>query len=260
MDGGSTGGDEGHPPDPKPGHWYRDPRALVAFAAAVVGLAIGVTNLARLWDDDPAKVSAAYIVDASRGMAGQIGDKPKLPAVAAEVVGHVKNTPSLSASLRLTGPTCSQGYRAPDVPFDEDNGDPFEEALLQARPVGNSDFAASFSHAASDFISGEDAASSEAKTLYLFVGGADTCSARPVEVVRRALRDLRVNKDIELSLKFVGVKLPPEVREVLKGVRREAKSLGYHAEVVIADTPSELEDALPVPCGPGEDQYEGEDC
>jgi hypothetical protein len=260
MEGGSAAGGDDRSPEQGPGRWYTDPRALVAFAGAVVALAIGITTLARQLDDDPARVSAAYIVDSSRGMVGRIGEKPKLPAVAAEVLGHVKNTPSLSAGLRLTGPSCSPAYRAPDVPFAEDNGDDFEQALERLGPMGESDFANSFRHAASDFIGKRDEASSQAKALYVFVGGPDTCSSRPVEVVRRALRDLKVSKDIELSLKFVGVKVPPEVKAVLSGMRREAERLGYPADVLIANKPSELEDVLPVPCEPGEDQYEGEEC
>jgi hypothetical protein len=116
----------------------------------------------------------------------------------------VRNTPSLSTALRLSGPSCSDVYRDPDVPFDEDNGNNFSEALEQVRSGGASNFANALVHAVSDFIGRGDAAASQAKNLYIFVGGRDTCSSRPASVITQALCDLRAKQHVQLNLKFVG--------------------------------------------------------
>ena len=193
-------------------------------------------------------------------MRGKIGNKPKLAAVEAEVVTHVKDTPNLGTALRLAGPSCSSGYRKPDVHFAEDNGDNFENALEHAKPSGNLDFARALSQAVNDLIGPQKAASGKSKSVYLFVGGRDTCSSRPVEVVKQALHDLRPYKDVELTLKFVGIKVPPEVREILRATRKEAKKLGYDAAVVYANKPSDLDDVFPEGGGrPSRDQYNKSD-
>ena len=53
--------------------WFLDPRAIVAFLVALVTLVLGVSQLLKQVDDPPAKVSAEYVVDVSRGMNGKIG-------------------------------------------------------------------------------------------------------------------------------------------------------------------------------------------
>jgi hypothetical protein len=241
--------------------WYIDPTKLVPVVAGVIGAAIGVTQLAaKLTNDEPPRVSAEYILDVSSGMKGQIGKKPKLGAVEAEILTHVRDIPSVSTALRLAGPSCSSGYRKPDVQFAENNGDKFTSALRNVRAGGESNFANALSHAVNDLIGPEKAASSKSKSVYIFVAGPDTCSSRPLAVVKRALHDLRPNKNVELNLKFVGVKAPPEVKALLRSTRKEAQSLGYGAAVEYANKPSELDDVLPdAEGGPTTDEYDETD-
>jgi hypothetical protein len=241
--------------------WYRDPPRLASVIAALVAATIGLTQLiGPLLQDDPPDVSAEYILDVSRGMSGRVGQKPKLRAVEAEILTHVTNTPSRATALRLAGPSCSSGYREPDVPFAEGNGDEFRDELEQVEAAGDSDFASAMSHAVEDYLRDDEAASSKSKTVFVFVGGPDTCSRNPEAIMKRALRDLSVRRKVEISLKFVGVKAPRPVRRILRSTRREAASLGYSTELVYADKPGELADVLPgEEGGPPDDQYGEQD-
>jgi len=221
--------------------WYRDPPKLVAVVGTTVAAAIGLTQLVdKLIIGEPPTASVEYILDVSAGMGGKIGDKSKLSAVKAEILSHVRNTPSLSTALRLAGPSCSTEYRDPDVEFGEDNGDDFDEALQGVKAGGKSDFANTVSHAVSDFIGRQKGASGKTKTVHIFVAGSDTCSPRPVAVVGRALGDLRAKKDVEVNLKFVGIKLPPKMKRTLLAISKEAKKRGFPAPVEFVTRASEL--------------------
>jgi hypothetical protein len=230
------------------GPWYKDPPKLVAVIGGLVAATIGVTQLVdKFRSEEPLPTqSAEYVLDVSRGMAGMIGNKPKLGAVEAKILSHVKDTPNLATALRLAGPSCSSGYQEPDVQFAENNGNSFDDALRRVQPGGKGDFARSVRHAVNDLIGPKRAASGKSKTLYIFVGGPDTCSSRPDEVIKEALHDLRPNKNVEVTLEFFGIKVPANVRRTLRSARKEAKSLGYTAPPVeYANTPAELDDALP---------------
>ena len=255
--------DDEKPGDDKPRKdrpWFLDPRAIVAFLGALVALVLGVSQLASKLDDPPANVSAEYIVYVSRGMNGKIGPEPKLPATAAEVLSHVETQPSRSTSLRFAGPECRTEYQEPNVGFAEENSDAFRDALEGARPSGRSNFANAVAHAADDFIDRGDAAESKTKSLFIFVGGNEGCTDAPSAVIGRALRTLSNSGGVQLNLKFVGVRVPPEMRAVLGRIRDLVRTLGYPSEIVVADRPSELEGVLPgSDCSPEEVQY-GDPC
>jgi hypothetical protein len=255
--------DDQEPADPrrrKERPWFLDPRAIVAFLGALVALILGVTQLLKQVKDPPAQVSAEYIVDVSRGMNGRIGPEPKLPATAAEVLSHVETQPSRSTSLRFAGPECRTDYQEPNVGFSEDNSDAFRDALESASPSGRSNFANAVAHAADDFIDRGDAAQSKTKSLFIFVGGNEGCSDAPSAVIGRALRTLANTGGVQLNLKFVGVRVPPEMRTVLRRIRDLVRRLGFTSEIVVADRPSELEGVLPgSDCSAREVQY-GDPC
>jgi hypothetical protein len=225
--------------------WFLDPRAIIAFLGALVALILGLTQLLKQLDDPPAQVSVEYIVDVSRGMKGRIGPEEKLPAAAAEVVSHVQDQPSLSTALRLSGPACTQGYKEPDVSFAEDNSDAFSDAFEGLQPRGGSDFVSAVEHAVDDFSGRSDAAQSKTKSLFIFVGGRDTCTDQPRAEIGRALRTLAASEQVQLNLKFIGVSIPPELRGLLRSVGRLTRRLDYTSEVVVADTPEQLKNALP---------------
>jgi hypothetical protein len=251
--------DDEPPGDDKPRKqrpWFLDPRAIVAFLGALVALILGLSQLLAKLDDPPANVSAEYVVDVSRGMNGKIGRNEKLPAVAAEVVSHVENTPSLSTALRFSGPACTQEYQEPDVSFAEDNGDQFTDALRGRDSGGDSNFANAIAHAVSDFTGRSDAAESANKSLFIFVGGRDTCANAPSATIGRVLRNLS-GTNLQLNLKFVGVNVPPEVRQILRRAQGVARRLDFTSEVVIARRPSQLEGVLPGnDCSAREVEYE----
>jgi len=251
----APGGDERRKERP----WYLDPRAIVAFLGALVALILGLSQLLAKLDDPPANVSTEYIVDVSSGMDGKIGPTDKLPAVAAEVLSHVENTPSLSTALRFSGPGCTQEYQEPDVSFAEDNGDEFSDALQGRQSGGDSNFANAIAHAVSDFTGRSDAADSPNKSLFIFVGGRDTCANAPSATIGRVLRNLS-GSNLQLNLKFVGVNVPPEVRQILRRAQGVARRLDFTSEVVIARRPDQLEGVLPGDaCSAREVEYE-EDC
>jgi hypothetical protein len=241
--------------DGKPLH--RDPAKLIPLIAATLAIVISATTIYRSCQPDPPDVSVEYILDVSRRMDGRIGDKDKLRAVQTEIVEHAKNRPNVATALRLAGgPTCSSRYVPPAVGFGEDNGDDIEQALDGVTAGGKSDFAMAMTHAASDLLGREREVESESKTLFLFVGGRDTCAGdRTLTIIKQALRDLRAKENVELNLKFVGVKPPPEVRRLLRLARGEARRLNFGADVVIANRPQDLADVLPDEPTPEEDQY-----
>jgi hypothetical protein len=237
--------------------WYRDPPKLIPVIVGVLAIITAVTALVRSCAQPPPDVSVEYILDVSRRMEGNLGHKKKLPAVEAEIIAHAKDRPNVATALRLAGGgPCSTGYEPPVVPFGQDNGDKIEQRLRGVRAGGKSDFARAMTHAVNDLVGSESAVESESKTVYIFVGGRDTCAGpRTTRIVKEALRDLRAKANVEVNLKFVGVKAPADVRRVLRAAKQEARQLHFGADVVIADTPNELADALPQAPTPAESQY-----
>src|SRR5215207_4425508 len=109
--------------------WYRDPPALVGVIVGILAIITGTAALVRGCGSPPPNVSVEYVLDVSRSMAGKIGERQKLRAVADEIVGHAKDRPNSATALRLSGgQTCTTGYKPPTVPFAEDNGDSIQEA------------------------------------------------------------------------------------------------------------------------------------
>jgi hypothetical protein len=229
--------------------WYRDPPKLVAVVVGTIAIITSVTALVRSCAPSPPNVSVEYILDISRSMAGKIGHKEKLSAVAGEIVSNVEDTPNIATALRLSGgPTCSTGYKTPTVPFAEHNGDAIQRALQQVHPRGRSDFARAMTHAVNDLVGRNRAVRSEAKTVFIFVAGPDRCSGhRSLEIVKQALRDLRAERNIQVSFKFIGVKPPRTVKRLLRSAAREARRLNFSSDVTIANRPEDLARALPQP-------------
>src|SRR4051812_4762830 len=113
-------GRESKPPTP----WWKDPPKLIPVLAGVLALVISGSQVRRLFDRAPPKVSIEYILDVSAGMRGRIGDKQKLRAVVSEIVEHANNRPNSATALRLSGggPCSRKGYVPPVVDFNENNG------------------------------------------------------------------------------------------------------------------------------------------
>jgi hypothetical protein len=241
--------------DGKPLH--RDPGKLIPLIAATLAIIISATQIYRTCQPSPPDASVEYILDVSRRMDGRIGEKNKLAAVRSEIVEHAKNRPNVATALRLAGgPICGTEYVPPAIDFGEDNGDDIERALEGVTAGGKSDFARAMTHAANDLLGHEREVESESKTLFLFVGGRDTCAGeRTLTIVKQALRDLRAQENIELNLKFVGVKPPRDVRRLLRLARGEALRLDFGADVVIANRPEDLADVLPDEPTPEAEQY-----
>ena len=224
--------------------WYRDPPKLIPV---LVGLTVLVpfagAVISRLGPDEP-EGRVEYVVDRSAAMQGRIGQKPKLPAVAAEIVEHAEARPNIATALRLSGgQACSAKYTDPDVGFATDNGDALRDALQGVDASGPSNFANAVTHAAGDIRGG-----SGLTTILIFVGGDDTCSkARSMAIIRRALLDLRDTPDVNVNFKFVGVKVPPRVRRLLERAKKQARQLEFVADTDYANKPSELPDAIATP-------------
>jgi hypothetical protein len=70
------------------------------------------------------------------------------------------------------------------------------------------------------------------------------------------LRAIRAEENVEINLKFVGIKPSKALRQLLKNVHRDAIRLGYTAPVKIVKNPDDLDT---IPCGtPVEEEYD--DC
>jgi hypothetical protein len=225
----------------------------------IIGIIAGTGALIRGCAEPPPDLSIVYIVDRSARMDGSIGDKPKLAAVKGEILEQVRDRPDVATALRLTGGgSCTEGYTPPTVDYAEDNGDEFARALDGVRARGRSDFAHGLAHAVNDMIGENAAAKSESRTIFVAVGGVDTCAGdRTLPVIEDALRDLRAKEHVDMTFKFVGVKPSREVRRMLRRVRGRVDDLGFVAQTVIADTPEELADALPDVPSPDDDAYRG---
>jgi hypothetical protein len=229
----------------------------VPLIVGILAIITGTTALVRSCASPPPSVSVEYVLDISRSMAGKIGHKQKLQSVAAEIVNNAKDSPDIATALRLSGGgTCSTGYDPPAVPFAEHNGDKVQQALRNLRPAGKSDFARAMAHAVNDLVGREREVQGQAKTVFIFVGGPDTCSGgRSLEIIDEALRDLRAEKEIAVTLKFVGVEAPARVKTLLRSAANEARRLKFESDVVIADRPDQLADALPQQPTPRNTQY-----
>jgi hypothetical protein len=239
--------------------WWKDPRIMIPLAGSFVALVFGLTQLwDRLFPPPPKPPPAAtvqYILDVSRGMRGSIGDVPKLEAVKDEIVSETRGHEQVDTSLRLAGPACSDDYRAPRVDFGRDRGDKIEDALRDVRASGRSDLARSVRYAVDDVLAREKEGGAKLSTLYFFVGGPDGCTKQPVRVIDRALRLLRAESNVEISLRFVGVKAPPEVRRLLNQTRRRAEQLKFSVDVDEANTAQELGESIDVPDDPDDVNY-----
>jgi hypothetical protein len=248
------------PPDdhaPSPATpWWKDPPKLIPVLVGVLAIVISGSQVKKLLDRGPPKVSIEYILDVSSAMRGKIGHKHKLKAVVAEIVEHAKNRPNSATALRLSGGAdCSTGYAPPTVGFKENNGDRIEARLRRVTAGGKSDFANALTQASSDLQSQERAAKAKSKTLFLFVGGGDTCTGRRSErKIRQALRDLKAQTNIEINFQFVGVKASRKLKRLLRAAKRQANRLHFDADVVLANKPEDLPSTVATP-SPAEDEY-----
>jgi hypothetical protein len=239
--------------------WYRDPPVVISMIVGVLAIIAGLGALARGCAEPPPALSVVYIVDRSAGMDGSIGGKNKLAAVKAEILGQVRDRPNVATALRLTGGgDCSSGYEPPTV-YHEDNAEAFASALAGVRAQGPSDFAKGLARAVNDMLGDDAAAQSTSRTIFVAVGGVDTCARdQAIPIIDGALRDLRARRQVDMTFKFVGVKPPRAVKRLLERVRGRVDALGFTAETVIADTPQELADALPDLPSPRDEAYDGE--
>jgi hypothetical protein len=237
--------------------WYRDPPKLVPVIVGVIAIFTGAAAIVRSLKPSPPDVTVEYVLDVSHGMIGRIGHKDKLRAVEAEIVEHARDRPNSATALRLAGGQgCSTSYRPPTVPFGEDNGDRIEEAFQHVSAGGRSDFARAMAQAANDLQGHGREVQGKSKTVFLFVGGRDTCSGhRATGLVQQALEDLRGKLNVEVTFKFVGVKPRRGVRHFLRAVSRKARQLDFGADVVIARRPGDLANALPGPPSSGGSEY-----
>jgi hypothetical protein len=231
---------------------------LIPTVLAVLGIITGVGALIRGCAEPPPDLSVIYIVDRSARMGGKIGGEAKFPAVRQEILEQVRDRPDVATALRVTGGEgCTQGYRPPTVDYARDNADAFEDALDGVKPGGRSDFAHALAQAANDLVSNDVAAESKSRTIFVAVAGADSCAGdQTVTVIDRALRDLRAEKEVDMTFKFVGIKPSRRMKRLLKKVEGRVDDLGFHGETVIADTPEELADAIPDTPSPDEEEYE----
>jgi len=240
--------------------WYRDPPVVISMIVGVLAIIAGLGALVRGCAEPPPALSVVYVVDRSAGMGGSIGGKDKLAAVKAEILGQVRDRPNVATALRLTGgDECSGGYEPPTVDYAEDNADAFASALEGVRAEGPSDFARGLDRAVNDMLGDDAAAQSKSRTIFVAVGGVDTCARdQAIPIIDGALRALRAKGQVDMTFKFVGVKPPRAVKRLLEKVRGRVDALGFTAETVIADTPEELADALPDLPSPSDDAYDDE--
>ena len=228
--------------------WYRDPPKLipVLVGATVIVTFVGaaIKNLAP----DPPAGRVEYVVDTSAAMKGRIGKKAKLPAVAAEIVEYAEARTKVATALRLSGGQgCSAKYTKPNVGFATDNGDALRDTLNEVQASGPSNFANSVTHAADDIRGGTGLT-----TILIFVGGKDTCSrARSTGIIRRALLDLRDKPDVNVNFKFVGVKVPRRVKQMLERAKEQARKLDFIADTDYANKAGDLPDAIATPTPTG---------
>ena len=249
------------PPDdrePSPAPWWKDPPKLIPVLVGVLALVISASQVKKLFDRAPPKVSIEYILDVSAGMRGKIGHKQKLRAVAAEIVEHAKNRPNSATALRLSGGRpCGGGYVPPVVDFKENNGDKIAARLNNVTAGGKSDFANALTQATTDLQSQRRAAQAKTKTLFLFVGGGDTCTrGRSEAKIKQALRDLKAQTNIEVNFQFVGVKPSRKLRRLLHAAKVQANRLHFDADVVVANKPQDLPSTVATP-SPSQDEYGG---
>jgi hypothetical protein len=226
--------------------WYKDPPKLIPVIVGCTVIATFVGALiAKIAPDPPAPPDnrVEYVVDVSRAMNGSIGEKAKLPAVAEEIIQSTEGRPDVATALRLAGGDCSHESRPPDVDFGTDNADVIREILHGARPAGKSNFANAVTQAVGDLRKGEGLT-----TILIIVGGQDTCSkARSGVIIRDALEELRDKENVKVNFKFVGVKVPKQVRKMLNEARKQARRLNFVAYTDYADRPEELPDVVAVP-------------
>lgn len=227
--------------DSKP--WYKDPPKLIPVIVGCTVIATFVGALIAKVLPDPPNNRVEYVVDVSRAMNGRIGTKAKLPAVAAEIIERTEGRPDVATALRLAGGDCSAASRPPDVNFGTDNADAIKETLLGVKPAGKSNFANAVTLAAGDLRKGEGLT-----TILIIVGGKDTCSGpRSDEIIRDALEELRDKPDVKVNFKFVGVKVPKNVRRMLEEAKRQARRLDFVAYTDYANRPAELPDVVEEP-------------
>lgn len=240
---------------------YKDPVKMVPLIGATIAAILGGIALYNYFfpPSPPSNTSVEYVLDRSEGMKGMLGKTNKLQSVKEHIEAQVAALPGIPAALRLVGGRCDPHYQPPSVKFDEDNLDDFHSVLTELRPSGESNLAIALKHAANDLVERSKQESNEVTTLYVFIGSVDTCSGNAAEEIRAALNQLRLEENVTVSLKFVGVKPSMKVQRLLTDVDKDAKDLGLTSYVEYAEKPSDLEKLLD-PCDtPAEVEY-SEDC
>jgi hypothetical protein len=228
--------------------WYRDPVKVLTVLTLLVGLPVAVQQLyVNVIKKDAAAVSVQYVLDVSHAMAGRIGGKEKLAAAKDEIVSAVGGSPDIAYSLRLAGPGCSESYEEPSVNFGLDNADEFESALASVTARGTSDFARSVRYAVNDVVEQQSKEGSKSASLFFLIGGRDPCTIRPATVVCNSLRFLDPKKTIDVNFKFIGVRVRPGARRIVRRATRCAREVGFLATRVFANTPAELGESLQPP-------------
>jgi hypothetical protein len=230
--------------------FYRDPIKVVTLLSVGVATIAGIAGLYEkfLRKDPPASV-VQYVVDVSHGMAGKVGHERKLAAVQDEILSRVEGEPDSAYSLRFAGPGCTRAYDGPRIGFDKDNADDFSSALEDLRPSGQSNFARSVRFAVADLNEQLDKGSKNV-SMFFIVGGRDRCTKRPAAVIDQALGNLRGGREgTDINFKFVGVKVPEDMRRLLRHTRNKARRIGLHAQIAYADTARELGESLAPPEG-----------
>jgi hypothetical protein len=234
-DGGDgDGGSSGAP-------FYRDPLKVVGLIGGIISVVIGGTQIyERMIKPDPASVSVQYVLDVSKGMRGAIGGRSKFAAARAEILDDVRRHENVSHGLRLAGPGCSDEPRPLAVGYGQDNAEEFEEHLGPLSPGGKSDFVNSVRDAIDDLVGQTEVTTA---TMFVYVGDSDRCTERAGEKLANSLRNLNERRSVDITFKFIGVRVPKDMLALLRRTKRNAQELGFTARVRKADTPQELENA-----------------
>lgn len=218
--------------------FYKQPWKIIPPIGALLGAIIASFTVWRLVFPPAAlpNSSVEYIIDTSAAMNKNFAKRTRLAAAKVDVLDSVKNFSSFQTALRLAGGDDCSSKPTPDVGFNENNAQNFENALGRVRPGGKSDWISALNRAANDLHRSLSAGG--ITTLYVFVGSNDTCSSSPPDAIDEALVGIKANTNVEVRLKLYGVDPPRRTKQLLRHTQHEAATLGLGQPTFTNVTPS----------------------
>jgi von Willebrand factor type A domain len=202
------------------GEPWRLAAATIGFAATLVGLVLGVLELAdRLFPPpQPSDPSVAIVLESSDAMAKPFGSGSAFEAARDRLGTVLEEEREHNVELRVFGGDCGKESDRL-VGWGTDNAERFGEELDAVQPEGRADLATAIVDATRDFDDRSRFPDEIVKRIVVITSG-HTCPDDAQAAIRAHFRRLGESRGIGLDFRFIGLDVPLEERTELEEIAR----------------------------------------